>query len=1100
MFKKRAEEVFYGKKLEITLNNKIIKLSFTLHDELEGKSIIIKSIYSNFEKEIKLSKKSNMYEAVVEYKEFESFLVPLSINQLEAEKLIPINDLDKGSFKIYLSIINSSNKKYDGIESTRMINSLNHENNEQIYSFGLFDKVTCEIERINNKSNEIRILNDKNNQISIGYNCSFENYFIESISSIENVDGVTIIKGNVIVNNKVDEFSIVLSGRKKLHELDVETIITSQNKIGVNKYKIAYVTKFKFDQQNQENIVSDNYNVYLKFKVGNDILYKRQKKLSFFNRKKMKLFTTQGLENIYVFLPFYSYSRNFLSFKVEEFEKNTYEFMQRKIKSRLYDRFINRKRDIWLIAEHVNKAQDNGFIFFKYMRENYPEKEVYYVIEADSPDRDKVAKLGNVLDFKSKKHIELTLLASKFISSHHYDFMLPLTDEKFKKKLKGARIFLQHGVFGTKQLVKLYGDHISTFYTDAFIVSSEKEKRNAVKDLRYPEEMVKVTGLARFDDLFRTAQIENQILIIPTWRNWLQNIDEFLNSEYFERYKNLIKNEKLISYCQTNNIKILFCLHPNMQQYSHLFESEIVKIINQGEVSVQHLIKTSKLMITDYSSVSFDFSFLSKPVIYYMFDRSDFFAGAGSHFDLDEDLPGKIVISEDQLVDKTIDYINNNFVMEDKYIKRADNLIKYRDNNNCDRIMKVIQTTKKNSSLGRRIKKSEFIRLTYSKYRKSSFYRKSIKFIAKILRLLPMKKNTVVIESGLGKMYGDSPKAIYDVLKKNHPEMKKIIVYNNLIPNIDENTKVIERLSFKYVYELSRAKYWINNQNYPYYLKRRKKGVYLQTWHGTPLKKMFHDLDNFYGRDSGYKKRNMQAIAQWSHLISPSNYASDKFKSAFKHNAEILEYGYPRNDILYTGNNKENITTLKNKIEVPDNKTIFLYTPTFRDDNFIKNGVFKYEMELDFDEIAKILGDDKLFLIRLHMIVSEKLVIPEKYRDRIIDVSSYPNVEDLLLISDLLITDYSSVFFDYLNLGKPIIFYAYDLEDYKNKLRGFYINYNEENLPGPLALDEKQLYFLLENNEEITVKYKDKLNNYKDIYCQFDDGHVSDKIVAEIFK
>src|SRR5690606_34880423 len=208
----------------------------------------------------------------------------------------------------------------------------------------------------------------------------------------------------------------------------------------------------------------------------------------------------------------------------------------------------------------------------------------------------------------------------------------------FKKKVKAVKVFLQHGVMGTKNMVANYGKHANGFEVDLFMVSSDFEKKIIVEDFGYSPKEVFVTGLSRFDTLFENdIEKKRQILIIPTWRDWITTDEAFLESEYYKRYNELIHHEKLHELAKTFNLDIVFCLHPNMQRFTNYFENSNVTIINQGEVNVQDLIKESSLMITDYSSVGFDFSFLYKPVLYYQFDRARFIGKRPSHLNLDED-------------------------------------------------------------------------------------------------------------------------------------------------------------------------------------------------------------------------------------------------------------------------------------------------------------------------------------------------------------------------------------------------------------------------------------------------------------------------------
>src|SRR5699024_865895 len=152
----------------------------------------------------------------------------------------------------------------------------------------------------------------------------------------------------------------------------------------------------------------------------------------------------------------------------------------------------------------------------------------------------------------------------------------------------------------------------------------------------YREDEVVATGLARFESLFtEDIPLKRQVLIIPTWRDWITNNTIFEESDYFAKYKELLFDPRLKEFSEKHQIELVFCLHPNMQDYVDYFADAPVTIIRQGERDVQDLIKESMVMLTDYSSVAFDFSFLHKPVVYYQFDRNRFLGKNPSHLDLD---------------------------------------------------------------------------------------------------------------------------------------------------------------------------------------------------------------------------------------------------------------------------------------------------------------------------------------------------------------------------------------------------------------------------------------------------------------------------------
>src|SRR5690625_4157545 len=451
--------------------------------------------------------------------------------------------------------------------------------------------------------------------------------------------------------------------------------------------------------------------------------------------------------------PYYTFKAENLSFEVYNYSLESYRYLRRLLRFSWIIRLLNAKKDVWLVGERTYKAQDTGFSFFKYMREKFPNKNVYYVIDKNSPERVNVERYGNVLEYKSKEHIKNTLIAKRVISSHHPDYLYPLRTPSFKKKVKAIKVFLQHGVMGTKNMVANYGKKAHGFDTDVFLVSSDFEKDMIVKDFGYNSDEVYITGLSRFDNLFKDdVDLKRQLLIIPTWRDWIVTDENFLESEYYERYKNLLKNRALHNLSQKYDFQIVFCLHPNMQKFSGFFEHKNIIIINQGEIDVQHLIKESAMMITDYSSVGFDFSFLHKPIIYYQFDREQFIGERPSHLDLDNDLPGEIAFQEKELLNYIEEYSLNNFSMKEKYKLRANKFIKYRDLKSSERIYKVIKKHVVRKRLADNYYIFMFTKSLYKKLRRSKYYFPLMKLFYNVgIKIIPVDKKLILFESGIGK-------------------------------------------------------------------------------------------------------------------------------------------------------------------------------------------------------------------------------------------------------------------------------------------------------------------------------------------------------------
>ncbi|MDQ0254502.1 CDP-glycerol glycerophosphotransferase (TagB/SpsB family) [Evansella vedderi] len=537
----------------------------------------------------------------------------------------------------------------------------------------------------------------KNNNISLAINKKYSVNPEGMIKEISFHKGVFSITGSLFTrNSEVEGATLMMIGRDSNQSLEFpvtyERTEETPERFGLQGYEYRGVIEL---EDNSISLFDDIYDVFLKLKLVNydehvslrlnDPHYKDQAYLT-------GIGTHQYGENVFTVVPHITHGRYNLSFVVTKFGKGEYKYLNKLLRWNWLVRPFFHK-ELWLVGELPYKAQDTGFHFFKFMRENYPEREVYYVIDKNSPELGNVEKYGNVLFYKSKKHILYTLMATKIITSHHADYIYPLKAKVFKDRIRAKKVFLQHGVMGTRNSAHYYGKESTSFETDLFLVSSDFEKDMIVHDFGYTAEEVKVTGLSRFDELFHhNVPEKKQLLIIPTWREWLTREEKFLESQYFKTYKSLLKNVDLRHIAKKYKMQIVFCLHPNMQKYTkHLEKMEGVRIINQGEVDVQRLLKESTLMITDYSSVAFDFSFLGKPVLYYQFDQEKFLGERGSHLNLDKDLPGPIVNEEEELLKLLNSYGALYFQMNPIYEKRTKKFLKYKDRKNNQRILKAVE-------------------------------------------------------------------------------------------------------------------------------------------------------------------------------------------------------------------------------------------------------------------------------------------------------------------------------------------------------------------------------------------------------------------------
>ncbi|SIN54867.1 CDP-glycerol:poly(glycerophosphate) glycerophosphotransferase [Mycobacteroides abscessus subsp. abscessus] len=339
---------------------------------------------------------------------------------------------------------------------------------------------------------------------------------------------------------------------------------------------------------------------------------------------------------------------------------------------------------------------------------------------------------------------------------------------------------------------------------------------------------------------------------------------------------------------------------------------------------------------------------------------------------------------------------------------------------------------------------------------------------------------------------------------KRHPNYEFIWVFKNPSKvQIPGSAKKVKKGSKAYYEAYSKAKYWVSNARLPLYLNKKPNQVYIQNWHGTPLKRLANDMKviRMPGTTTDNYKRNFrEETSRWDYLVSPNRYSSKIFETAFWMKPEqLLEIGYPRNDVLVNhANDKSYIQEIKENLNLPADKKVIMYAPTWRDDEFVKKGKYLFNLQIDLDNLQAQLGDDYVVLLRMHYLISNALDL-RGYEDFAIDVSNYSDISELYLISDCLITDYSSVMFDYGVLKRPQFFFAYDLDKYGQDLRGFYLDYHND-LPGPIHQDPYQLTEDLKNLDQVSIDYNDKINQFYDDFCSLENGQASKAISDLITK
>ena len=360
--------------------------------------------------------------------------------------------------------------------------------------------------------------------------------------------------------------------------------------------------------------------------------------------------------------------------------------------------YLFKKKSIWLLMDRQDKADDNAEHLFKYLLSIKDDSiKPVYVIKKDSPDYNRMKQIGTVVGYRSFKHKLYFLLSDKLISSHCDEWVInPLFSEMsaYSNLYNYDFIFLQHGVTqaNVSNWLNKYRKNIRRI-----VSTSEMEARGFLEyDYNYNKTDVSLSGFPRYDNLKQDIEKKKQILLMPSWRKHLvkpkdQLLAErpynpfFKKSDYFDHYNSIINDERLLSEAKRLGYTIMFVPHPDiMVQLDDFDKNDYVKWTDY-KTSYQTYFKESALMLTDYSSVFFDFAYMKKPVIYFQYDQEDFHYEKG-YFDFEKMGFGEVITDRQKVIDLIIEYMNNDCLMKDEYIERVNSFFKYTDHHNCKRV------------------------------------------------------------------------------------------------------------------------------------------------------------------------------------------------------------------------------------------------------------------------------------------------------------------------------------------------------------------------------------------------------------------------------
>jgi CDP-glycerol glycerophosphotransferase len=360
-------------------------------------------------------------------------------------------------------------------------------------------------------------------------------------------------------------------------------------------------------------------------------------------------------------------------------------------------------------------------------------------------------------------------------------------------------------------------------------------------------------------------------------------------------------------------------------------------------------------------------------------------------------------------------------------------------------------------------------------------------------------RDAVLFVSWRGKQCTDNPLGIAEELRRRGDDREHLWAVTDWSVPVPAGGKAVLRGTQEYYEALARSKYLVANDDMQPTFRKREGQVYLQTWHGTPLKRIGFDIsDPQFISGTAYFGQLARDVPQWDLLLSQNPFSTPVMRQAFRYDGEICEYGYPRNDVLRRPDAPELAARVRERLGLPAGKRVVLYVPTWRENQVYADGRrYRFDMRLDLESAWRELGSDHVFLIRGHHHMADD--VPAGMRAGFgLNVSAYPDIAELFLVADVLVTDYSSAMFDYAITGKPMVFFAYDLAEYRDSLRGFYLDFEAE-APGPLLATSAEVIAAVKDIDSVAVSHRDAYQQFAARFCSLDDGKAGARVCDRLF-
>ncbi|NUR87821.1 MAG: glycosyltransferase [Nonomuraea sp.] len=358
-----------------------------------------------------------------------------------------------------------------------------------------------------------------------------------------------------------------------------------------------------------------------------------------------------------------------------------------------------------------------------------------------------------------------------------------------------------------------------------------------------------------------------------------------------------------------------------------------------------------------------------------------------------------------------------------------------------------------------------------------------------LIKVLPPRKDLALFEADCGKGYTGSPRAIYEELRRRDLPIDVVWSCARRRAEFPDDAELVRRGSWRYIWTMARAGIWVDSHGFPLDYPKPPRTRYLQTWHGQGIKSIGFDAPDLRADFDQPREQWRSAVARWDALVSPSAEFSRIFVPNLGHAGPVLRYGTPRNDQLVRGRLPDGV---REKLEIPPGRKVLLYAPTYRD----RAKYSGQSVRVDLDLLAEELAEEWVLVLRTHPV--ERYKIPQRVRHFVRPAGGYPEINDLMLVSDALLTDYSSVSSDYAVTGKPMLFYLDDWDEYRLNERGVYHDLPAI-APGPCVTTTEDLVACVRNLPELHRRHADRYAAWRDLWCADERGNASARIVQDFF-